>query len=249
MAGTASASARRASELRSAGCTLAAVLTGRARPFGPDGQPSGIFKAQRDEAVYVGHLGIRGDEQGDRRFHGGPEKAVHHYAFEHYAAWKSELRATSADFDRPGTFGENFSTLGLAEADVCVGDVFRAGGAVLQVSQARQPCWRLDVRTGVRGMAARVQRTGRTGWYYRVLAPGWVRHGDPLLLLERPNADWPLQRLLHHLYVDMLNEDALAEIRALRTLSPSWRKVAETRIARKAVEDWSRRLEVPGALS
>lgn len=224
---------------------LLAVLAGKARPFGPRGEPSAIVKVPCREAVCIGTSGLAGDEQGDRTHHGGPEKAVHQYAFEHYAEWKRELPANGEHFDRPGTFGENFSSLGMTEASVCIGDVFRAGTVVLEVSQARQPCWKLDARTGLRGMAARVQQTGRTGWYYRVLSPGSVREGDALELLRRPNPDWPLARLLHYMYVDMLNADALTEIAALPTLARSWRHLAEARLRRNAVEDWSGRLNLP----
>lgn len=232
-------------DLRAPGCTLLAVLTARARPFGPQGQTSGIFKTARTQAVYVDSSGISDDEQGDRRHHGGPEKAVHHYAFEHYAQWKEELPSSGEHFDRPGTFGENFSSLGMTETSVCVGDVFQAGSVTLEVSQARQPCWKLDLRTAVPGMAAKVQETGRTGWYYRVLNPGWVQQGDALMLLRRPNPDWPLRKLLHYLYVDRLNRDALAEMCALDCLAESWRNLAETRLRRNVVETWSSRLDIP----
>lgn len=227
-------------------CTLLAVLVGRAEPFGPGGEPSGIGKAACSTRVYADRLGLRGDEQGDRRHHGGIEKAIHHYAFEHYGVWQQELRDHRQHFDRPGTFGENFSSIGVTEASVCIGDVYAVGSAIVEVSQARQPCWKLNVRTRVADMATKVQESGRTGWYYRVLRPGWVQAGDALTRLDRPNPDWPLHRLLHCLYVDRLNRPALAEIVVLRALAPSWRRLAEARLERNIVEDWSSRLALPG---
>ncbi len=226
-------------------CKLVALLSAPARPFGPRGEPSAIFKTPLAGFADVGLLGIAGDEQGDRRHHGGPDKAIHQYPFEHYACWRQELAAHREQFERPGTFGENFSSVGMTEAGVCVGDVFRAGGAILEVSQGRQPCWKLDVRTGVGGMATRVQESARTGWYYRVLEQGRVHPADDLVLLRRPHPEWTLGRLLHYLYVDRLNREALAAIAALPALSASWRALAEARLRHGAVESWSGRLAPP----
>lgn len=227
------------------GILLLQVRVGTVRPLGPRGVPSAIAKEARDESVQVAVSGIVGDGQGDRVHHGGPDKAVHHYALEHYAVWKRELLEAGALFDHAGVFGENFSTLGLDEGGVCVGDVFDVGGAVLQVSQARQPCWKLDLRTSIPGMAARVQETARTGWYYRVLSPGPVRAGDRLRLAARPNPRWPLRRLLHYLYAEPMNRRALGEVAGLEALSSSWRGLVERRLRSGGVEDWSRRLTVP----
>lgn len=224
---------------------LLTLLTGRAKPLGPNGEPSGILKQPCSGSVYIQKEGILGDEQGDRLRHGGVEKAVHHYAFDHYAAWRSNLRESGDLFERPGVFGENFSSLGLTESNVYVGDIFLVGTAVLQVSQARQPCWRLNVRTSVRDMATKVQSSGWTGWYYRVIDPGWVRSGDEIKLLQRPNPDWSLQKLLHFLYRERLNQAALTEIANLLFLSQSWRQLAQTRLERSAIEDWSKRLCIP----
>ncbi len=223
-----------------AAISLQAVLTGRAQPFAHT--RSAIDKAPVAGKVRIDALGLVGDEQGDRVAHGGVDKAVHHYAFEHYAGWRDELAASGALLEAPGAFGENFSTLGITEADVCIGDVYEVGDAVLQVSQARQPCWKLDVRFGARGMARKVQRSGRTGWYYRVLHAGEAAAGDTLRLIERPHPDWTLERLLRIFYVDMLDYDALREIAAIEVLAPNWRKLAARRIEARCVESWARRL-------
>jgi MOSC domain-containing protein YiiM len=225
---------------------LLQVRTGIAKPLGPRGIASGIRKDPRDGPVYVGADGIEGDEQGDRVHHGGPEKAVHHYALEHYALWGRELPQAAALFAHAGLFGENFSTLGLDEHSVCIGDVFEVGAATLQVSQARQPCWRLDLRSAIPGLAAKVQASARTGWYYRVLEPGGVRAGDLLRLARRPNPAWPLSRLLHYLHAEPMDRAALQEMCAIEALSPSWRALARSRLERGRVEDWSARLTPPG---
>ena len=222
--------------------TIDALLTGTVRPLGDSGRDSGIDKHPVSAPLWLGAEGLRGDEQADRRFHGGPEKALHHYARDHYPGWLAEL-GERAVLAAPGAFGENISTLGLTEADVCVGDVFRAGTALIQVSQARQPCWKLDHRFGQRGVAARVQASGRTGWYYRVLQEGWLCAGDTLALCERPHPQWSLARVQDVLNRRVLDADVLHALAALPELSPNWRALFEKRAQAGQVEDWTRRLE------
>jgi len=221
------------------------VLTGRLAPLGRHGVASGIFKKPRDGAVRVTQDGLIGDEQGDRKHHGGPEKAVHHYAFDHYSYWRDQYPELAPVLAAAGAFGENVSSEGLTESDVCVGDTYRVGSTTLQVSQARQPCWRLNERFGMTTMARKVQETGRTGWYYRVLEEGQIEAGDRFELLERPFEDWTLRRILEALYHDMLNRDELAQLAELTLLSNSWRELARRRLERGTVEDWSRRLVTP----
>ncbi len=223
-----------------------AVLVGKVRPFGPAGKPSGIDKSAVGGVARVARLGLDGDEQGDPKHHGGPEKALHHYPFDHYASWRDELAGQSAQaasvLAQPGAFGENLSTVGLTEANVCVGDRFRLGTALVEVSQARQPCWKLNHRFGHAGMSLAVQQSLRTGWYYRVLEEGAVTVGDVLMLAERPHPTWTLQRLLRVLYVDRLDYAALAEMAELPPLAENWRRLAAQRVARQEVEDMQRRL-------
>lgn len=229
---------------------IRAVLIGKRSSLGSKGVVSGIFKRPLDHSVEVTRTGLAGDEHGDKKHHGGPEKAIHHYPFDHYAIWKSEVPEFAVALDREGAFGENISTEGLTEADVCIGDIYRLGTALVKVSQARQPCWRLNERFGDTAMARRVQDTGRTGWYYRVLEEGQVGPGDTIDLLERPAADWPLSRILHLLYRDMLNIDDLAQLTELNQLPESWCLLARRRLEHRTVEEWSRRLNTPeGAAS
>ncbi len=222
--------------------TLDAVLIGKAVPFARPGVKSGMAKAPVNKAVMIGPTGIVGDEQGDFVNHGGLEKAVHHYPRDHYSSWAAELPGPPSILSMVGAFGENLSSSGLIESGVCIGDIWRAGSAVLQVSQARQPCWKLNHRFDIKDMAKRVQQTARTGWYYRVLEPGGVAAGDRVELVERGYPDWPLSRLSHLLYVDKLNRDALAAMAEIPVLADGWRKLAQRRLEANRVEDWSRRL-------
>lgn len=220
-----------------------AVLVGKVAPLGPRGAPSGIAKAAATGPVRIGPQGLDGDEQGDRRSHGGGDKAVHHYPRDHYAVWRRELPPPAPLLDAPGAFGENLSTAGPTEADMCVGDLWRAGTALLQVSQARQPCWKLNERFGVVDMARRVQASGRTGWYYRVIEPGLAGAGDALRLEGRPHPDWPLARILQAFYGGRFDRDALRGIAGLAALSEPWRALAAKRLANGRVENQAGRLD------
>lgn len=133
----------------------------------------------------------------------------------------------------------------MKEEHVCIGDIYSAGTALLQVSQARQPCWKLNVRFSEPEMARMVQESRRTGWYYRVLEAGDIETGDPLELIQRPHTDWPLSRLLHCFYVDALNYESLREIAEMELLAESWRKIAVRRLEQHVVEPWERRLNRP----
>lgn len=221
-----------------------AVLRARAVPcLHLDGRPGGlsaIAKQAVAQPVQIGELGLEGDEQGNPRVHGGPEKAVHHYALEHYAAWRGELGALPV-LDAPGAFGENLATTGVTEATLCWGDRVRIGSVLLEVSQSRQPCWKLNTRFGVVDMAARVQKTGRTGWYYRVLEAGQVQAGETLWLVERPHPDWPLSRVIEVLYQRTLDPQLLRALARLR-LPTSWQTLVQHRLEHHAVEDWNRRI-------
>ncbi|EHK66188.1 MOSC domain-containing protein [Achromobacter arsenitoxydans] len=228
--------------------TIDALLTGTVRPLGDSGRDSGIDKHPVQERLWLGPEGLGGDEQADRRFHGGPEKALHHYARDHYPAWLDAL-GERAVLRAPGAFGENLSTTGMTESDVCVGDIYRAGTTLIQVSQARQPCWKLDHRFGCKGMAARVQASGMTGWYYRVLQTGWLAAGDTLSLQERPHPQWPLARVQEILNRRVLDADLLHALADLPELSPNWRALFEKRARAGEVEDWTRRLEGDGAIA
>lgn len=221
------------------------VRIGRALPFGPNGEPSAIDKHPVARPLMLTVSGFEGDEQGDRRHHGGPEKAVHHYPEAHYAAWRREFPERHAHTFRAGAFGENLVSAGLTEANVCVGDVFRLGAALIQVSQARQPCWKLNLRFGIPDMSRRVQDSGRTGWYYRVLEQGMVAPDAEILLLDRPCPDWTLARLLQHLYLDPLNMEVLTRMTALKALPASWRELARRRLETGVLEDWTHRLVTP----
>lgn len=217
---------------------------GGVSPLGSSGALSAIDKHQIHHPLPVSYLGLEGDEQADRKHHGGPHKAIHAYSTSHFSTWSKELPDRINRF-RPGAFGENLVIDGASEADLCLGDRWRIGSAVVEVSQGRQPCWKLNLRFDVPDMARRVQDTGRTGWYFRVIEPGALAAGDCGSLIARPNPAWSLARTSHLLYHDRMNRPALAELADLPGLPDSWRRLALARLASDTIENWSRRVETP----
>lgn len=222
---------------------LRTVLIGKAVPYARPGTVSAIHKTAVAGSLAADTQGLAGDEQGDRRVHGGPDKAVHCYAWPHYAAWRGELPAEARQplLLQPGAFGENFSVEGVDEAGVCIADQLRIGTAVFEVSQGRQPCWKLNDRFGVADMSRRVQDSLRAGWYLRVLEPGRVGAGDEIVLLTRPYPDWPVQRLLQVIRDRICDQRELRDILAL-PLPESWRKLFGARLESGRAENWDKRL-------
>ncbi|MCU7940318.1 MAG: MOSC domain-containing protein [gamma proteobacterium symbiont of Bathyaustriella thionipta] len=221
---------------------LSELRTGTVKPLSNSSVMSAIDKRCTRERLKIGLLGLSGDEQADRLHHGGKDKAIHHYAAEHYDYWQTCFPDNKHRF-RTGSFGENFSTQGMTEQSVCVGDIYRAGSALLQVSQARQPCWKLNSVFQQDDMARQVQSSLRTGWYYRVLETGNIAVGDHIELLERPEPEWLLSRLLVTFYQQPLDRDSLTAITELTLLTEGWKKLAANRLVHQKVEDWTQRLE------
>ena len=136
-----------------------------------------IFKSPVEGRVAVGKYNIAGDRQADLTVHGGPYKAIYCYPEEHYSFWSEQLPEMKLV---PGMFGENLTTDGLTEDQVNIGDHFRVGSAVLQVTQPRMPCYKLNIRFGRPDMVKRFWQSGRSGIYFSVVAEGDVAAGDPI---------------------------------------------------------------------
>jgi MOSC domain-containing protein YiiM/DNA-binding HxlR family transcriptional regulator len=181
---------------------------------------TGFYKQATADSQWLGFEGFSNDEQADRKYHGGVDKAVCVYPLEHYAHWQAVLQVSEL---AAGAFGENFTTRGLVEAEVCIGDVFSVGKALVQVSQPRQPCWKIARRWRVKDLTAQVVHTGFTGYYFRVLRSGAVQVGDELRLQERTAPHWSVARcnaVRRDPSADPTQTQALA---ALDPLSGSWK--------------------------
>ena len=136
---------------------------------------TGIFKEPVLTPVPVYRLGLEGDLQADLNVHGGPRKAVYGYPAAHYDAWRQELPGVDMPF---GFFGENLTIEGLDETGVHLGDRFRAGTAVLEITQPREPCYKLGAKFGNARMIQRFRESGRSGFYFSVVEEGSLQAGD-----------------------------------------------------------------------
>lgn len=170
------------------------LFMGGIRPLPPDNKPTGIFKTEIAMPAWLGVEGLSGDAQADRRVHGGPDKALHQYPVAHYARLAARF-PEAKDLLVPGSIGENLSVPGWDESNICIGDTFRLGDAILQASQPRNPCWKIDHRYGVDGMAKLIDDEGITGWYFRVIEEGSVEPGCPFELIDRMTPEVTVQAL------------------------------------------------------
>lgn len=178
------------------------------------------WKDEREGAVPIGPLGLDGDEQADKRYHGGPEMAVLMYANEHYAHWRA---LEGLEGMGPGGFGENLTVEGMLETTVCIGDVLAIGGAQLQVASPRGPCMDISRRWNTPWLLERVVAERRPGWYLRVLEPGSVSAGDEIMLMRRPHPDWTVERLLRLRYAAPRTREDLDAAAAVEALDGEWR--------------------------
>jgi len=181
---------------------------------------TGICKQPVEGPLFLSVNGFEGDGVGDLKHHGGRDKAVCAYSLDHYPFWEKELGITMPS----AAFGENLSISGLKEDDICIGDTYRAGTALLQVSQPRQPCKTLAARFGRNDLIKLVVETGRTGLYFRVLEEGSVQAGASLVLAERDPARVSVSyanRIYHH---DRKNREGIETVLSLPALSDSWRR-------------------------
>ena len=179
-----------------------------------------IFKSASAGHVRVMTLNVEGDEQSDLSVHGGVHKAVYAYPSEHYPFWHEEV----PEVDLPlGAFGENFTTEGLFEEAVHIGDRFRVGSAKFIVTQPRLPCFKLGIRFGRQEMVKRFLRSGRTGFYLAVLEEGLVTAGDPIELLARDEHGVTVADIVNLYTAGATNQDLLRRASALPALPTDWR--------------------------
>lgn len=202
---------------------LLSIQVGQPREVSWNGRTvtTGIFKEPVEGPVFLRTLNLDGDRQADLSVHGGVAKAVYVYPSEHYEAWRAELPGYGLEW---GGFGENFTTEGLLEAEVHVGDRFRIGEAEVTVTQPRMPCFKLGIRFGDPGMVERFLERGWPGFYLSVAREGLVRPGDAIERLGRDPHGVPVTEL-YRLYSSGDLDPAAAE-RALRieVLPEGWKK-------------------------
>ncbi len=211
---------------------LAAVHTGKIARLASDGRRTAFVKTAVAGPVGIHPLGVEGDQQGNLRVHGGPEKAVYAYPLSGYAGWRAEFPEIADRFG-PGAMGENLVVDGLDESSVHIGDTIRVGTALVQVAQIREPCATFTAVIGTAKAARAMTKSGRCGWYLRVLEPGIVTAGDDHDVIERPNPGWPVARLAAMATGKTGTVEALAELTVLPGLTPDWQEWAAAALARQ----------------
>jgi len=206
--------------------TVDALLTGIPVPF-RDSDYSAIAKQPVSGAVRIGWLGLAGDSVADPVHHGGWDKAIHLYPQDHYGWWR-ERKPGHPLLEKPGAFGENIASRGMTEEEVCLGDRFSLGSAVVEVSHGRQPCWKLDHRFGARDVMATIVKTARCGIYFRVLREGEAEAGAMMELLERPLPQWSIARVFRLLIGGghKGEPDAVRALADMPVLAEAWRERA-----------------------
>ena len=179
-----------------------------------------IFKEPVSGRVRVAKLNLKGDQQSDLSVHGGIDKAVYAYPSEHYPFWREELPGADLPW---GAFGENFTTEGLLEETVRIGDRLRIGSAEFAVSQPRMLCFKLGIRFGRSDIVKRFLQSGRTGFYFAVLRESEVTAGDSIELLERDEHGITVTDVVNLYRRDATNQDLLRRVSELPSLPKSWR--------------------------
>lgn len=181
---------------------------------------TGIYKTPVAGSVAVGKQNVAGDGQADLIHHGGEDKAICAYPSEHFAYWEQKYARPFP----PSSFGENWTLSGLTEENACLGDIYAAGTALVQVSQPRQPCSKLALRHRLPDLPKAVCQTGKSGFYFRVLKEGIVDPDAPLILIERGAGELSIAYMNHIYYHERDNIAALEQIAHHPALSTSWRE-------------------------
>jgi len=190
---------------------------------------TGIFKEPVQGRLQVQTLNIEGDGQADLLGHGGPFRAVYVYSFDHYPYWESELGRKDFSY---GQFGENLTVEGMLDQDVHVGDIFRIGTALFQVTQPRVPCYKLAIKMGVEGFYKQILASGRLGFYFRVLEEGEVGTGDVIERVEVDPVGMTILEINKLMYYDKDNLEGFKRSLGIEALSPGWRTTFEGRLAK-----------------
>lgn len=212
------------------------------------GSETAMNKQSVNTRLYLSLEGLAGDECADKRHHGGLERALHQYPLKHYAYWQEkyadhfvEHNTDKVNWQAAG-MDENLSSTGITEETVCLGDRYQWGEAIIEVSQPRFPCFKLNKRWDIENLSVDIQEVSRCGWLYRVIQPGMVSVDEPLELITRVANAMTIREVCQTFFGDPLNKSGLLQLRQQSTLSDSWLDKVVQRLATKQVENWNFRL-------
>jgi MOSC domain-containing protein YiiM len=210
---------------------LISVNVGLPRVVMSNGDPvsTGIFKEPVAGRVMLRTLNLDGDRQADLSVHGGSTKVVYAYPSEHYDYWKHELPEILLPW---GMFGENFTTTGLFESELNIGDKFRVGSAIVMVTEPRMPCYKLGIKFGRPDIVKRFLASERTGFYFAVLQEGEVGVGDPIELIERSRDSLRVSDVTALYTHEKHNIGLLRRAIEIEALPESWKSYFQHRLAK-----------------
>lgn len=195
------------------------LYTGKLSQIGDKRAATGIYK-QPVEQVSINELGIINDIQADKRFHGGPEKALHQFALSSYEKIAKRYPLLHKQ-TQPGSIGENISATGMNEHNVCIGDIYQVGGVIIQVSSPRIPCWKIDAKFKQPDLNQFIRQKRLCGWYYRVIQHGDIQLGDSLVLQQSPSPSLTIDTMLK--VINKVAEQSQVELALNATgLDPEW---------------------------
>jgi MOSC domain-containing protein YiiM len=208
---------------------LISVNVGLPRVIMNNGEPvsTGIFKEPVAGRVMLRTLNLDGDRQADLSVHGGPTKAVYAYPSEHYDYWKTELPEMKLPW---GTFGENFTTEGLFESELNIGDKFRVGSALVMVTEPRMPCYKLGIKFGRPDIVKKFLASERTGFYFAVLEEGEVEAGDRIELIEGSQRSVRVSDITRLYTSEKRNAGLLRRALEAEALPESWKNYFKHRL-------------------
>lgn len=188
-------------------------------PFGKKTLSTGIYKDPINERVMLRTLNLDGDGQADLNAHGGIYKAAYVYPYEHYAYWSQTVDTVEFNY---GQFGENFTTEGMLETEINVGDVYRVGKALVQVTQPRVPCFKLAHKMGIPTFVKTFLQANRPGFYLRVIEEGEVGAGDTIELVKADPIGMSVAEINYLLYFDKSNVESAKRALQIDGMSPGW---------------------------
>ncbi len=201
-------------------------------PYRDKTTTTGIFKEPVSGRVMLRTLNLDGDGQADLKAHGGIDKAVYAYSIENYDYWKGELGRTDFTF---GQFGENFTVEGMLDDQIHIGDQFRVGTALVEVTQPRVPCFKLGIKMGLAQFPKLFLASGRLGFYLRVLEEGRVGAGDVVDRIKTDPERMTVREVCNLLYFDQKNLDGAKKALRIKALSPGWRQPFEERLTKAGI--------------
>jgi len=201
------------------------LFQGEIKTLGPGAVKSAIIKDQVSTPVHISLTQFGSDQISDLKHHGGKLRVVHQYVSEHYQQWRKLFPANSELFN-PGSFGENLSSQGVSEKDICIGDIIEVGDCLLQVTEPRRPCGTLNIRYGNHHFLEKLMQTTFYGWFYQVIRPGQITAGQTGKIVQRTHPELTLETTIRAVFGPSPDFNLCQKLIECQELSPTWQNYA-----------------------